>query len=481
MTAEPTRPPRIVAAQYLRMSTDHQRYSMENQAAAIAAYAKRRGYRIAATYADEGKSGLRLANRMGLRQLLADTVDGSAAFEVILVYDVSRWGRFQNPDQSAHYEFLCREAGVRVEYCAETFENDGSLSSTLLKSLKRAMAAEFSRDLSVKVSAGRRRLTLKGYWTSGPPGLGLRRQTVDERGRRGPILEAGQRKAIQGHRTLLVPGPAHEVALVNRIYSLFLTTALPRCGIARLLNAEGATTDRGQRWTFTTVHSLLTNPKYVGDLVYHRTSSRLAGPAVCHPKSEWRVRRRAHAPIVERSVFDAAQEKIRVLRNRTDRDTMLDGLRQVAAEHGRVTGALIERTPGIPGARAYAKRFGGLSGARTAIGLAGRSPPVRHGPLSDDELLDCLSQLLHRHGYISATVMRRTAGMPATNTYQYRFGSLRAAFLRIGYVQMSARERRGPVGRARIAAALAANANFRIEAAPSPPARPGTEPGAEGG
>jgi hypothetical protein len=31
----------------------------------------------------------------------------------------SRWGRFQDADESAHYEFLCKSAGIPVHYCAE--------------------------------------------------------------------------------------------------------------------------------------------------------------------------------------------------------------------------------------------------------------------------------------------------------------------------------------------------------------------------
>ncbi len=50
----------IPVAQYVRMSTEHQRYSTENQQLAIAEYAKRHGIRIVRTYADAGKSGLRI-------------------------------------------------------------------------------------------------------------------------------------------------------------------------------------------------------------------------------------------------------------------------------------------------------------------------------------------------------------------------------------------------------------------------------------
>lgn len=79
---------------------------------------------------------------------------GDAGFTRVLVYDVSRWGRFQDADESAHYEFVCRSAGFQVEYCAEQFVNDGSPMSSIVKSIKRVMAGEFSRELSEKVFAG---------------------------------------------------------------------------------------------------------------------------------------------------------------------------------------------------------------------------------------------------------------------------------------------------------------------------------------
>jgi hypothetical protein len=126
------------AAQYLRMSTDLQKYSIQNQADAIVEYATRRGLNIVREYADEGRSGLRIGGREALQRLISDVQSGGADFKYILVYDVSRWGRFQDADESAYYEFICKEAGIQVLYCAEQFENDGSVSSTILKSVTRA-------------------------------------------------------------------------------------------------------------------------------------------------------------------------------------------------------------------------------------------------------------------------------------------------------------------------------------------------------
>ena len=67
----------VPAAQYLRVSTDHQQYSVDNQADEIARYAGERGFTITKTYTDAAKSGLRLKNRDGLKQLLKDVVEGN--------------------------------------------------------------------------------------------------------------------------------------------------------------------------------------------------------------------------------------------------------------------------------------------------------------------------------------------------------------------------------------------------------------------
>ena len=96
ITISPNGPQRV--AQYVRMSTEHQRYSTENQAVVIAKYAKDHGMIVVRTFADDGKSGLNLEGRAGLLQMLSEIQDGRADFGAVLVYDVSRWGRFQDAD-----------------------------------------------------------------------------------------------------------------------------------------------------------------------------------------------------------------------------------------------------------------------------------------------------------------------------------------------------------------------------------------------
>src|SRR5437762_12535914 len=208
----------IRAAEYVRMSTEHQKYSTEEQGEIIRRYADQRGFTLVRSYEDSGKSGLRLDGRDALKGLIDDVRSGAASFGAILVYDVSRWGRFQDADESAYYEFSCKEAGITVHYCAEQFENDGSLSATIIKNMKRAMAGEYSRELSAKVFTGQCRLISLGYRQGGTPGYGLRRQLLDQHGQAKAILERGERKSFQLERVVLTPGPETEIATVRRIY-----------------------------------------------------------------------------------------------------------------------------------------------------------------------------------------------------------------------------------------------------------------------
>src|SRR6202021_3117484 len=108
----------------------------------------------------------------------------------------SRRPRFQDTDEAAHYEFLCKSAGVPIHYCAETFANDGALSSLIMKALKRTMAGEYSRELGVKGLAGQRRLAQFGFKLGGRAGYGLRRVLSGPNRHSSRVFQCGARKSI---------------------------------------------------------------------------------------------------------------------------------------------------------------------------------------------------------------------------------------------------------------------------------------------
>lgn len=350
------------------MSTDHQRYSTENQSAAISIYAANHGMTIVQTYRDEGKSGLDIGGRDALRRLIDDVQAGRATFQIILVYDVSRWGRFQNTDESAHYEYLCTRAGIRVVYCTEPFDNDGSPLATIYKGIKRSMAGEYSRELSTKVFAGQCRLVQLGYHQGGPAGYGLRRALFDDRHTYKGELSRGQHKSIQTDRVILVPGPQTEIDVVQRIYQQFVYDRLTERAIADRLNAEGLKTDLDRPWTRGTVHQLLTNEKYIGNNVYNRTSSKLRKATVRNAPDLWVRCNGAFQGIISAELFTKVREIILERSHRLDDSELLAMLRLLLERAGELSGILIDEEDEMPSSTTYISRFGGLLRAYSLIG-----------------------------------------------------------------------------------------------------------------
>jgi DNA invertase Pin-like site-specific DNA recombinase len=364
--------PTTRAAQYVRMSTENQQYSPQNQSDTITKYAIAHNMEIVTTYEDHGRSGLNLAGRDGLSRLLRDVENGLATFTDLLVYDVSRWGRFQDADESAYHEYVLKRAGIRVHYCGEQFANDGSMTSALMKTLKRTMAGEYSRELSVKVFAGQCRLIELGFRQGGPAGFGLRRQLVDRDGKEKGLLTSGERKSLQTDRVILVPGPESEICVVRDLFSRFVDRSGSEKDLAIYLNGKGIVSDMERPWTRGTIHQILTNPKYVGANVYNRRSYKLKIKRLVNPPEMWIIRREAFQAIVSTELFLNARRIIEARHNHLTDDELLARLRMLLERQGKLSGILIDETDDMPSSSVYASRFGGLHRAYELIGWTNR-------------------------------------------------------------------------------------------------------------
>jgi len=407
--------PLTSAAAYVRMSTEHQQYSTSNQMDVIREYAKRRGMQITKDYSDEGKSGLNIKGRDSLAQMIQDVQDGKVNFSSILVYDVSRWGRFQDADESAYYEYICRRAGVAVHYCAEQFENDGTPGSTIIKSVKRAMAGEYSRELSSKVFQGACRLIQKGFKQGGTAGFGLRRMLIDQSGQRKAMLKMGEHKSIQTDRVVLVRGPDEEIEIVRWIYRAFIDEGKNETEIADSLNARGIVTDFGRAWTRCTVHQILTNEKYIGNNVYHRTSFKLKRKHVENPPDKWVRADGVFEGIIEPEQFFRARGIILARSQKFTDEEMLEKLRGLLSQHGQISGILIDEIDGFPSSAAFRCRFGSLISAYRLIG---------YDPQIDYSFIEINRRLRKQHPEIVASVIQKIESLGASAAWEESSESL---------------------------------------------------------
>jgi DNA invertase Pin-like site-specific DNA recombinase len=418
------------AAQYLRMSKDHQRYSIRNQARAISAYAAQHGFNIVKTYTDPGESGLTLRERPGLQALLADVIKPTRPFERILVLDVSRWGRFQNLDQSGHYEFICFEAGVPIIYCAEPFDNDGTPVMALLKQIKRLQAAEYSRELSDKVLHAQLLQAKIGHKLGGSRRFGFERVLVDEHDRPIQKLERGQTKALNNQRVVYTIGQADEVKVIRDIFTWYTRDRMSIRKIAERLTDLGAPTGDHAGWGYFRVRRILSDELVLGIYVFNRTTQTLKSRPRKNPP-EALVKTKVTEPIISRVQFESAARRMRIRRHDVPPEENLAAVSRLLRTKGYLTGKLIDQCLYTPCSSVLLRQFGSIHRVYELVGYNPEGwwrPRNGIGPFTNDELLTRLRAVHERLGYVNEHVINSDRTIPSVSAFQQRFGKLTNAY-----------------------------------------------------
>jgi hypothetical protein len=222
------------------------------------------------------------------------------------------------------------------------------------------------------------------------------------------MLKIGEQKSLQTDRVVLVPGPEEEVKVVRWIYQAFLTDGKTESEIAALLNAQGTLTDFGRAWTQGTVHQVLTNEKYIGNNVYHRTSFKLKKKHVTNSPDRWIRADGAFQGIVEPDLFFKAREIILARSVKLTNEEMLEKLRTLLSQQGWISGILIDEAPNLPSSTAFRHRFGSLVSAYRLIGY---DPEIDYG------FIEANRKLRERHPEIVASVVRQVQELGATATF----------------------------------------------------------------
>ena len=231
------------------------------------------------------------------------------------------------------------------------------------------MAAEYSRELSAKVFAAQCEFTALGFKQGGTAGYALRRATVGADGRAKKTLELGECKGALTDRVQYALGPANEVAVVQRIYQWYVTDCIGDTEIASRLNKSKVPSESLRPWTAWLIRGILTNEKYICNLVFNRRSFKLCKNVVHNPADEWVRRDMLFPPLMSRAFFDRAAEVRRQRKHGPTDDELLEMLRQVYKKHGRITSSLIIEFPAIPNAKLFGMMFGSLLNAYARAGV----------------------------------------------------------------------------------------------------------------
>jgi hypothetical protein len=233
------------------------------------------------------------------------------------------------------------------------------------------MAAEYSRELGVKVYEGKKRLVLMGFRAGSVSGYGLSRMLISASGKHKQRLNSGEYKSISTDRVILVPGPREEVRIVREMYDMALRRKT-RAWITRELNRRGVPWVDGKPWNWQAVAQVLKNPKYTGCNEWGRTAQKLHGPTVRNPVEKRAVMPQAFQPIIDKRVFDRVQRICRDRTNNKSNAELLRQLKRLLAKEGHLSESLIDRTRSVPALSTCRNRFGGIREVYDLLGYGGR-------------------------------------------------------------------------------------------------------------
>ena len=357
----------LKAAIYIRVSTELQTESAENQEREVRMFADEYGIEIVKVYTDLGRSGMTARERKQFVALVDDVEQGHNKYSIVLYLEVSRWGRFLASREAEYYRMRLELKNVTCHSCDTAFKLNNDLADHILTILKDASASDYCRQLSHKVWVGQCHLVEKGYRQGGVAGFGLRRMLLDEAGNKKQELTIGQRKSLLTERVILVPGPDHEQDTVIWIYDQFIA-GVSELEIAAQLNTKGVKNHFGRPWSRGTVREVLTNEKYIGNNLFNHTSGKLKSKAKFDPESEWIRKEHAFDPVVDVERFYIVHGIYQERNKKITNEELLQGLRDLYGREGRLSALIIDEADFLPPSTLFRTRFGGLLRAYHLIG-----------------------------------------------------------------------------------------------------------------
>ena len=302
-TNEESKGKNMTAAAYARYSTSLQtETSIAAQLKGISDYCAAHKLTIVETYIDEARSGTN-TDREGFQRLLSDAA--SHKFAAVVVYDVSRGSR----DVGDWFSFrrLMQQYGIDVHSVTNTLGNPDDPDSYLMELLTVGIGQHQVLQSRQKSIAGKRISAERGLFCGGLAPFGY---DIVDRHYAINLLEA---------------------AFVRRIYEMYANGS-SYGDIIAMLNTAHMHGRRGQLFSPTSLHDILTNERYTGVFLWFVREERHMKKHVGRVNPD-PVRIDGIIPrIVSDELFAAVQSRIRAnTHNRTnksrpDRTYYLSGL-----------------------------------------------------------------------------------------------------------------------------------------------------------
>lgn len=266
----------------VRVSTDMQtKYSPDSQIKICLEYAKNHNIYISEEhiYRDDGISGKSAIKRNDFQRMIADAKKKPKPFDVILVYDFSRFAR--NKEESVMYKSMLRKK-YNIDVISVTQPLGDGKERVILESMYEAMDEYYILNLSENVKRGKQEKATRGEYQGGA------------------VLGYNYDKNTQQ----IYPND-DEVNTVNFIHKEWNKPETSLCSEVRLLNQMGIKTKRGSKWCTSSLIYVLSNPLYVG---YTRFT--LGGMTKDFNDPNIQKRKGTHQPILDEELYNKSIKKL---------------------------------------------------------------------------------------------------------------------------------------------------------------------------
>src|SRR3989338_2950316 len=283
------------AIAYLRKSTDLQETSLEQQKEKVLEFAKEHAVRVIEIFAEEA-CGENVEGRPEFRKMV-ECCKSNEDFQYVFVYDISRWGRFENPKEAVYWEVEVERAGRKVVFVSEGFKED-NIGTSISNFVKSAEASEYLKNIRRQTVRGMMYHANKGFWMGGRPPYGYDRAIVED-GKVIEVLSEGKQKNIKDQKIKLIINKEQAKA-VKTIFIMFTKQGMSVHSIVTYLNNQSQFAPaRGRMWSKSSIWRILHNEVYIGTLVYNRENGhKRHGKHKYNPQEEWVMVKNSHGAII---------------------------------------------------------------------------------------------------------------------------------------------------------------------------------------
>jgi DNA invertase Pin-like site-specific DNA recombinase len=285
-----TKTEKLKVGVYTRASKDDQTMSIENQSQMFNLKIAQNDWILHKTYVDAGISGTKIRGRNAFIEMIADAKEGK--FDILLAKSYSRFARNMRESLQVIADLI--EANVRIIFVEDGLDS-GSKEGMSRFGIFSWLSEEEARRTSLRIKEVWNYYDSKGKMHSPVEPFGYDYDTTSKN------FVVNEKEAIT----------------VRRIFELYAGGKGCRY-LEQLLRDENVPTKRGGKWDKSSILQMIRNRVYTGALVQgmSRSIDVTLKARKQLPQEDWVIHENHHPAIIDRELWEAAQEAITIRSNK---------------------------------------------------------------------------------------------------------------------------------------------------------------------